>query len=489
MARKLTTRIGSYSSPKISSRLAILGLVIVGLVIASHAHSQPVPQASAVHLCTQLGVYPGQTASATNVEADALSSTSLDSCVWYGRRSLRVRFLDGSPVVRRRVSEKAEQWSRHANMRFEWVEQGDADIRISFTRPGSWSFVGTCGRPTDQSQPTMNFGWINEHTPDGEVSRVVLHEFGHALGLEHEHQHPLANIPWNREAVYRYYAGQGWSREQVDRNVLRNQSPSGRTFTNFDPNSIMLYWFPAELTLDGSSMPGNSQLSSLDIELIRQIYPSPAPGSFEKSGNNNSVSCREFCENRRNNGIHVDWGRLGRCVGARLNDGPGRVDCNGGPQGIRDVTCFCRPDPVGPPCPAGAVEKPGNNNSVSCNEYCANQRNNGSRTNWGPLGRCVGARLNDGYETIGCGGGPPGIRDVTCFCDSGVPAGTFQKHGNNNSVSCNEFCANRRRDGRVINWGPVGQCVGARINEEGGYFIGCGGGPPGIHDVTCFCRG
>jgi hypothetical protein len=35
----------------------------------------------------------------------------------------------------------------------------------------------------------------------------VIHEFGHALGLIHEHQNPSGGIQWNKPVVCRYYEG------------------------------------------------------------------------------------------------------------------------------------------------------------------------------------------------------------------------------------------------------------------------------------------
>lgn len=76
----------------------------------------------------------------------------------------------------------------------------------------------------------MNYGWLYPDTPDQEYSRVVLHEFGHALGAIHEHQHPEAAIPWDKPKVYEYYArwleqGEGrWKRiRQVRRRSAKFQ--------------------------------------------------------------------------------------------------------------------------------------------------------------------------------------------------------------------------------------------------------------------------
>ena len=50
----------------------------------------------------------------------------------------------------------------------------------------------------------------------------MRHEFGHALGMIHEHQNPAAQgeIPWDKPKVYAYYAQQGWSKDDVDTNIF-----------------------------------------------------------------------------------------------------------------------------------------------------------------------------------------------------------------------------------------------------------------------------
>lgn len=96
----------------------------------------------------------------------------------------------------------------------------------------------------------MNFGWLTPTTADDEYSRVVIHEFGHALGYYHEHQNPSTNIPWDKEAVYKLYGGppNNWSKAQVDQNLFRKYSRSISQFSEFDKESIMLYTIPNALT-------------------------------------------------------------------------------------------------------------------------------------------------------------------------------------------------------------------------------------------------
>lgn len=120
----------------------------------------------------------------------------------------------------------------------------------------------------------MNFGWFNSSTSDQEFSRVAIHEFGHALGMIHEHQHPLASIPWDVNAVYQYYADtQGWSKAQVDNNIFAKYSTSQTNYSTYDQASIMHYPVEEELTIGNFSVGWNTVLSSTDKSFIASVYP------------------------------------------------------------------------------------------------------------------------------------------------------------------------------------------------------------------------
>lgn len=200
--------------------------------------------------------------------------------MWKPGRTLRVSFLDGSNLMREKVKYYASVWMQYANVKLVFGDDEEAEIRISFRAdPGSWSAVGTDALITDESwfppgTPTMNYGWLTDASDDEEYSRVVVHEFGHALGCIHEHQGPKANIRWNKPVVYDYFhRSQGWSREDVDHNLFNRYSEEVTQFTNFDPKSIMIYHIPKEFTLDGVSYPTNTVLSQTDIDFIGRQYP------------------------------------------------------------------------------------------------------------------------------------------------------------------------------------------------------------------------
>jgi len=195
---------------------------------------------------------------------------------WRPGHVLRVRFLDGDPVVQQRVAFYMKQWSNFANIGFTGAQDNEpAEIQVSFAQKGqSWSAVGTdaLGRP--QGQPTMNYGWLEPNTDENQYSAVVLHETGHALGLIHEHMHPQGNIQWNKPYVLQDCAAkQGWSPEMVQFNIFDVYTSSDAEFTLPDKDSIMMYPIPPGWTTNGFVVGWNTQLSEDDKQFIRRQYP------------------------------------------------------------------------------------------------------------------------------------------------------------------------------------------------------------------------
>ncbi|MBL0237888.1 MAG: hypothetical protein IPQ02_15085 [Saprospiraceae bacterium] len=187
-------------------------------------------------------------------------------------RDLKVSFLDGDTNIHKRVMETAKKWEQYCGIRFIFGNFPDADITISFFYTGSWSYFGTYSQ---KMKPSMNFGWLLRDTPQEEYDRVVLHEFGHAIGFVHEHQNPNGNIQWNKERVYQYYMSppNNWDKLDVDENIFYKYNFNEVNATAFDPKSIMIYAIPAELTLNGYSTSANNNLSPTDINYVSTLYP------------------------------------------------------------------------------------------------------------------------------------------------------------------------------------------------------------------------
>lgn len=212
---------------------------------------------------------------------DAFHIALLNAKKWPLGKTLRCRFMDGPTSVQERVIQKARKWMDHANVRFEFVTSGSAEIRISFIADAdSWSVLGNDALGVKESEPTMNFGWLDVGTSDEEYERVVLHEFGHALGCIHEHQNPEGGIPWNRKAVIEYYSGppNNWPLIDIEANLFYRYSKESTTRTAVDPFSIMMYPIPAEHMINKPAIQGGNTLSQSDIDFIKRIYP-PAPST------------------------------------------------------------------------------------------------------------------------------------------------------------------------------------------------------------------
>jgi hypothetical protein len=189
---------------------------------------------------------------------------------WMNGTTLRVRFIGGTAAERATAREQAGWWSAVANLKFVFDDSPNAEIRISFDQDdGAWSYVGTDCRNIPLNQPTMNLGFLDGGT--------AAHEFGHAIGLAHEHQNPKGGINWNEQVVLRELAGSPnfWDEATARHNVLRKYEANQIKGTDFDPNSIMLYFFPASWTTNGIATKANESLSAMDKAFVAgaQMYP------------------------------------------------------------------------------------------------------------------------------------------------------------------------------------------------------------------------
>lgn len=159
-----------------------------------------------------------------------------------------------------------ERFAPIINLEFNVIDNiENSQIRIDFDElNGSWSYVGIdCNNHKKES--TMNFAWFDVQT--------VMHEFGHALGLIHEHQNPKNNtIKWDDKAVYKWaQVTQGWDKQTTKINII--EPPTEQiNGSEYDPLSIMLYFYPPELTLDNKGTSENLRLSPYDVIYLNNTY-------------------------------------------------------------------------------------------------------------------------------------------------------------------------------------------------------------------------
>ncbi len=190
--------------------------------------------------------------------------------LWINGSTISVKFMEGNTAQHNKVKQFANEWSQHANIKFDFTDANDAKIRITFdSTKGSWSYIGTDCLNIPANEATMNFGWLDK--------AVVLHEFGHALGMIHEHQNPQGGIKWNKPKVYEDLGGSPnfWNKSTVDRNMFQTYDADQINGTAVDKKSIMLYQVPQEWTVDGFSSTKNNELSDTDRSFIgsSMVYP------------------------------------------------------------------------------------------------------------------------------------------------------------------------------------------------------------------------
>ena len=217
---------------------------------------------------------PRQLITTAGPEGARVRAIILFKKLWINGSTLRIRFMGGTPAQQQIVRDHAPKWTQHANLKFEFSNALDAEIRVAFDpNDGAWSYIGTDNRGIPQNEPTLNLGWQDEG--------VVLHEFGHAIGLAHEHQNPAGGIEWNEDVVIRDLSGppNNWTVDQIRHNVLNKYSADQIRGTAFDRESVMLYFFPDAWVRNGRGTTENNTLSSQDKAFIAsaEAYPRSGP--------------------------------------------------------------------------------------------------------------------------------------------------------------------------------------------------------------------
>ena len=182
--------------------------------------------------------------------------------------------------LRALVERYAVEWMDFANVTITFIDDPEqADIRISFRYAGCWSTVGTACRTQSRSRPTMNFNARRlRRIDDDKVRGVVLHEFGHALGLIHEHQQPSTPLQFDRQKVLAEVSGppNHWTEAQIERNIFAPAAAGETNATEYDRDSIMMYPIPARWLLNpAEETEENFDLSPRDRSFVGTQYPRP----------------------------------------------------------------------------------------------------------------------------------------------------------------------------------------------------------------------
>ncbi len=240
---------------------------------------------------------------------------------WPVGHTITVAFNGGDPEIRKLVADTVPEWSKYGNIKFDFIDPAtgkyrewspsdtkyNAEIRIGFAKDGYWSVIGqqsiSAARPNEKSMNLDPTGW-REIGPY--FTGTILHEFGHALGFLHEHQHPFAGgmteIRWqddfgyvptkdNRGVYMADSAGrlpgllsyfvttQGWSPDMSYSQIATYEDTDQLALGPLDTTSIMQYAQTPFLLKTGKASPAfayeNDVLSEGDKVAIQKQYPGP----------------------------------------------------------------------------------------------------------------------------------------------------------------------------------------------------------------------
>ena len=160
----------------------------------------------------------------------------------------------------------------------EVAKLSEAEVRIGYSAAdgASQSNVGRDVLQVPSNQPTTQYGWdLTDHYGHG----TALHELGHVLGMEHEHQNPFAGIVWHTQAVYDSLAQppNSWDHQTTYQNILEKLSKQQVQGSTWDPDSIMEYEFGAGLIAKpvkyAKGLTPPATLSAADKAWVVQWYP------------------------------------------------------------------------------------------------------------------------------------------------------------------------------------------------------------------------
>lgn len=204
---------------------------------------------------------------------------------WPKGSTLNVLFLDGTPTMHKRVTDIAPLWLVKTSLKFSFYSDlinapSETHIRISFNSH-SGSQLGN-HKDFQSRFATMNLQSLNSDSiSDKGIKRLILHEFGHALGLEHEYR--SKNWPYGLEALseiitrcYPKMEAIGYNKDEAISHCSKINQPIQKDLTlttAYDENSIMNYslHFVAQDGTDKKIEPSFS-LSILDRHALQQWY-------------------------------------------------------------------------------------------------------------------------------------------------------------------------------------------------------------------------
>lgn len=235
-------------------------------------------------------------------ESELISSEIVanNSKVWENGHRLKVFFLNGTEEQKHRVKQLTLEWTKYGNISLDFVQEPPAEIRVSFKAKGNNSHLGTDAlKVEDQSKHTLSLSALSSKKAKSDVT--ILHEFGHALGIEHEHLSPYSELNLDRQKIKNEcFLRYGFKEDVCENAIFKELDETQVTAFDFDPHSVMGYDFHDSHYQAGSVkiMPVGG-LSLGDKLGIAAVYPGKVAQSeilLAEAKHKNRVMKTEQCE-------------------------------------------------------------------------------------------------------------------------------------------------------------------------------------------------
>ncbi|KAF2407710.1 Astacin (Peptidase family M12A) [Pseudomonas antarctica] len=197
---------------------------------------------------------------------------ALPNKTWPQHSVLTISLLNMTTKQKGLVKHNINKWAPYTNLYFKFTDRANGDIRIAADNNASsgWSKIGTDAKEVPLHKATMSIGFNCSPT---ELAAMIQHEFGHGLGLKHEHQHPERTLDLNKQSIYLEYELQGEFPWQADHNLIQKLPANKVTVSPYDKDSIMHYGFAASRLNSGDPVPHTEQLSAGDKHFMQTLYP------------------------------------------------------------------------------------------------------------------------------------------------------------------------------------------------------------------------
>ena len=154
---------------------------------------------------------------------DSIQLVAYTDSLWKSEDKLIIAFVNGTNFEKEYFKSLTSEWLSLINLNVVFQDSlKNSVVRIKFNNSGiARSFLGRQAVLAPLNEPTLS---LPRYVDSSKFRRNVLHEFGHVLGLVHEHQSPLNEIPWKKNFLYAKLILNGLSKRTIDKNFFSNNS-------------------------------------------------------------------------------------------------------------------------------------------------------------------------------------------------------------------------------------------------------------------------